>query len=215
MNSNSFHRVLLKTSIDWINPRKLINVAWRTPANLRPPPPINPIIVAMPDGRQAVTIEPMLPANWPDVRAIYLEGIATGNATFETAAPEWERWDAAHLPVCRLIAREHASAVGWAALSRVSSRQVYSGLAEVSVYVAQSARGRGVGMQLLSALVEASEREGMWTLQGGIFPENHASIRLHQRCGFRIVGTRERAGCLAGVWRDVVLMERRSKSVGL
>ncbi len=157
----------------------------------------------------------MLPADWPGVRAIYLEGIATCNATFETAAPEWERWDAAHLPVCRLIAREHASALGWAALSPVSSRQVYSGVAEVSVYVAASVRGKGVGRQLLSALVEASEQENIWTLQAGIFPENHASIHLHQKCGFRIVGARERIGCLAGVWRDVVQMERRSKSVGV
>jgi phosphinothricin acetyltransferase len=211
MNSNSFHRVLLKTSINWINPGKLINVAWRTPANSRPPSHTNPIIVAMPDARQAVTIEPMLPAHWPEVRSIYLEGIATGNATFETTAPEWERWDAAHLPGSRLIAREHASALGWAALSRVSRRQVYSGVAEVSIYVGARARGKGIGMRLLSALVEASERKGIWTLQAGIFPENHASIHLHQKCGFRIVGTRERVGCLAGVWRDVALMERRSK----
>ncbi len=169
----------------------------------------------MPDDRQTVTIEPMQPANWPDVRAIYLEGIATGNATFETSAPDWMRWDMAHLPTCRLVASDHGSILGWAALSRVSSRQVYSGVAEVSVYVMAHARGKGIGIQLLFALVEASERENIWTLQAGIFPENHASIHMHQTCGFRIVGTRERVGCLVGVWRDVLLMERRSKSVGV
>lgn len=157
----------------------------------------------------------MIAAHWPHVREIYLQGIATGNATFETSAPDRASWDAAHLPACRLVARNPQSILGWAALSRVSSRQVYSGVAEVSVYVAERARGKGVGTQLLSALVEASEHNNIWTLQAGIFPENHASIHLHQTCGFRLVGTRQRVGCLAGVWRDVVLMERRSKSVGV
>ncbi len=164
---------------------------------------------------QTVTIEPMIVADWPTVRAIFLEGIATGNATFETSVPEWDRWDADHLPSCRLVARESPEVMGWAALSRVSGRQVYSGVAQVSVYVAARARRKGVGMKLLSALVEVSQREGIWTLQAGIFPENYASIQLHQRCGFRVVGRRERLGCLHGVWRDVVLMERRSKVVGL
>jgi L-amino acid N-acyltransferase YncA len=175
----------------------------------------DPIILAMAEDSQTVAIEPMLPEHWPEVRAIYREGIATGNATFETAAPDWARWDATHLPARRLVARELGSTLGWAALSRVSSREVYCGVAEVSVYVAEHARRRSIGIQLLSTLVETSEQEGIWTLQAGIFPENHASIRVHQNCGFRIVGTRERVGCLAGVWRDVVLMERRSKSVGL
>jgi L-amino acid N-acyltransferase YncA len=164
---------------------------------------------------QLVTVEPMESAHWPDVLAIYLEGIATGNATFETSAPDWQQWDTTHLAACRLVASNLGSILGWAALSRVSTRQVYSGVAEVSVYVAARARGKSIGMQLLSALVEASERENIWTLQAGIFPENRASNRLHQNCGFRVVGTRKRVGCLAGVWRDVVLMERRSKSIGL
>ncbi len=169
----------------------------------------------MSDGAAAVTIEPMIAAHWPDVRAIYLEGIATGCATFETSAPDWKQWDAAHLPTSRLVARDLGSTLGWSALSRVSSRQVYSGVAEVSVYVAACARGKGVGTRLLSALVEASEQNSIWTLQAGIFPENHASIRMHQKCGLRTVGTRQRLGCLRGVWRDVVLMERRSSSVGV
>jgi L-amino acid N-acyltransferase YncA len=169
----------------------------------------------MPTDGQADVIELMHAAHWPQVRAIYLEGIATGNATFETASPDWERWDAGHLPACRLVARELGALVGWAALNPVSGRQVYSGVAEVSVYVAGSARRKGIGLRLLSALVEASEREGIWTLQAGIFPENQASIGLHQSCGFRIVGRRERLGCLNGVWRDVVLMERRSIVAGI
>jgi L-amino acid N-acyltransferase YncA len=165
--------------------------------------------------RQLVTVEPMESAYWPNVLAIYLDGIATGNATFETSAPDWQQWDATHLSACRLVARNLGSILGWAALTPVSSRQVYSGVAEVSVYVGARARGKGIGAQLLSALVEASEREGIWTLQAGVFPENHTSLRLHQKCGFRIVGARERVGCLAGVWRDVVLMERRSTAIGL
>ncbi|HXW56293.1 MAG TPA: GNAT family N-acetyltransferase [Candidatus Cybelea sp.] len=153
--------------------------------------------------------------DWPAVHDIYVEGILTGQATFETQAPEWERWDAAHLKSCRLLARLGGEIVGWAALSPVSSRLVYAGVAEVSVYVAERARRRGVGRRVLSALVEASEREGIWTLQAGIFPENVASIEIHRRCGFRVVGLRERLGCLSGRWRDVVLMERRSELAGI
>ena len=159
-------------------------------------------------------ITPLAAADWEAVRAIYLEGIATGNATFETAAPEWRAWDAGHVRTCRLAAREGGDLLGWAALSAVSGRCVYAGVAEVSIYVAAGARGRGIGGALLRSLVEASETEGIWTLQAGIFPENTASIELHRRCGFRIVGTRERLGCMAGRWRDVVLMERRSKVAG-
>ncbi len=162
----------------------------------------------------AVSVEPMTPDDWPAVRAIFLEGIATGNATFETSAPEWERWDAAHIPSCRLVARTKSEILGWAALSAVSSRCVYAGVAEVSVYVAGAARGRGVGLRLLSGLVTASEQAGIWTLQAGIFAENEASVRLHERCGFRIIGKRERLGQLKGTWRDVLLMERRSDVVG-
>ena|SRR5215469_15267502 len=156
----------------------------------------------------------MTPQDWGAVRAIYLEGIATGNATFATSAPEWEEWDRTHLPLCRLVVRSGA-VLGWAALSPVSRRQVYRGVAEVSVYVAERARGKGVGTALLSTLVTNSEREGIWTLQAGIFPENEASIQLHKQAGFRIVGVREKLGRDLGRWRDVILMERRSVRAGL
>ena len=155
-----------------------------------------------------ITIRPLLAPDWPAVRAIYLEGIATGNATFETAAPEWERWDGAHLPHCRFVAAAQ-TILGFAALSPVSARKVYAGVAEVSVYVGAQSRGAGVGRALLGELIRTSEAVGIWTLQAGIFPENQASLRLHEMAGFRIVGTRERIGCLAGRWRDVVLLERR------
>lgn len=160
------------------------------------------------------SIEPMSGRHWEQVRAIYLEGIATGQATFETAAPDWERWDASHLPHSRLVAVAGEEVKGWAALSRVSDRCVYGGVAEVSVYVAASARGSGVGRALLEALVESSERHGIWTLQAGVFPENAASVALHERCGFRRVGRRERIGRMDGLWRDTLLLERRSKVVG-
>jgi phosphinothricin acetyltransferase len=159
-------------------------------------------------------VEKMRGSDWPAVRAIYEQGIATGNATFETSTPSWQVWDAAHLPDCRLVARQRGQVIGWTALTPVSSRCVYAGVAEESVYVAESAWGQGVGKALLLALVDASEQAGIWTLQTGIFPENEISIALHKACGFRIVGRRERLGQLEGVWRDVVLMERRSKIVG-
>ncbi len=159
-----------------------------------------------------VTIDAMSRADWPDVRAIYLEGIATRNATFETSAPSWEAWDAAHRAE-RFVAREDDRALGWAALSPYSSRAVYAGVAQVGIYVAEAARGRGVGRALLTALIEASEHSGVWTLQAGVFPENVASLELHRRCGFREVGRRERIGKLGDVWRDVVLLERRSRTV--
>lgn len=152
--------------------------------------------------------------DWPQVRAIYLEGIATGNATFEKLAPEWLDWDTGHLQKPRLVARADGDILGWAAVSRVSGRCVYGGVAEVSVYVAERARGRGVGTQLMSRLITDSEAAGLWTLQAGIFPENTASIALHKAAGFRIVGTRERLGKMNGRWRDVVLMERRSSIAG-
>src|SRR5438552_4918212 len=143
-------------------------------------------------------IEPMNPRDWPVVREIYLEGIRTGNATFEKTAPEWEKWDAGHLPSCRFAARAGDDLLGWAALSPVSGRCVYAGVAEVSVYVAERARGKGIGLKLLTSLLEASEQADIWTLQAGIFPENVASIEVHKRCGFRIVGTREKIGCMDG-----------------
>lgn len=157
----------------------------------------------------------MLPADWPSVREIYLEGIATGNATFEKSAPDWTRWHNAHLEHSRLVARGQDRVIGWAALSPVSRRAVYAGVAEVSVYVAATARGKGVGSALLSALIRSSEEEGIWTLQAGIFPENAASVELHRKTGFRVVGIREHLGAMDGHWRDVVLLERRSKTVGL
>lgn len=153
--------------------------------------------------------------DWPAAAAIYCEGIATGDATFETEVPEWEAWNAAHHSEARLVAEIDGEVVGWAALSPVSSRSAYAGVAEVSVYVAKRVRGRGVGRALLGALVEASEACGVWTLQAGIFPENEASIAVHRRCGFRPVGVREGLGRAAdGRWRDVVLLERRSDRVG-
>lgn len=164
----------------------------------------------------APSVVKMLPGHWPEVRAVYVEGIASGDATFETEAPEWERWDASHLRACRLVALDDDGRVaGWAALSPVSARKVYAGVAEVSVYVGAAFRGRGLGRLLLSALVQASESEGIWTLQAGIFPENVASVELHKSCGFREVGRRERVGKLRGRWRDTVLLERRSRTVGV
>lgn len=157
----------------------------------------------------------MRPENWPSVREIYSEGIATGNATFETELPDWEKWDSGHRKDCRLIARQGEQILGWAALSPVSARQVYAGVAEVSVYVAAVARGIGVGKALLHALIAESESQGIWTLQAGIFPENVGSIALHKSCGFRQVGTRQRIGKLGEVWRDVLLLERRSATTGI
>ncbi len=148
-------------------------------------------------------IEPMQPADWDAVAAIYAQGLATGNATFETTVPSWEEWDTAHLPDCRLVMRDGERILGWAALTPVSERCVYAGVAEISVYVAAEARGRSVGKRLLNALVDASEQAGLWTLQAGMFPENIASIALHAACGFRAVGYRECLGQLNGVWRDV------------
>jgi len=160
-------------------------------------------------------IEQLMQKHWSQVHSIYEEGIATGEATFETSAPEWAEWDADHLRSCRLIAGEGAEVLGWAALSPVSDRCVYGGVAEVSVYVGASARGKGVGKALLEALVEASEAEGIWTLQAGIFAGNRLSVALHEKCGFRQVGLREKLGQLHGVWKDVLLLERRSRAVGV
>ncbi|HEV2177684.1 MAG TPA: GNAT family N-acetyltransferase [Terriglobia bacterium] len=153
-------------------------------------------------------------SDWQQVRAIYLEGIATRNATFETELPEWQQWDSSHLPFGRLAARAGDSVIGWAALSPISSRRCYEGVAEVSIYVAAAHSGRGVGTALMRNLIEVSERNGIWTLQAGIFPENVASIALVAKCGFRQVGRRERLGRLDGVWRDVILFERRSNIAG-
>ncbi len=163
----------------------------------------------------ACEIAPMTERDWEAVREIYRQGIATGNATFEQSVPDWRQWDERHLSSCRLVARSADQILGWAALSPVSSRRVYRGVAEVSLYVAEAARGRGIGRRLLDALIDASEQNGIWTLQAGIFAENAASIHLHELAGFRLVGTRERIACLDGRWRDTVLMERRSKVTGV
>jgi L-amino acid N-acyltransferase YncA len=160
-------------------------------------------------------IKPMRPADWPAVREIYREGIATGNATFETELPNWETWDSIHRKDGRLIARKEEQVLGWAALSAVSGRQVYAGVAEVSVYVAAAARGSGVGKELLKTLIEESERHEIWTLQAGIFRENVASLAIHTASGFREVGIRQRIGKLGETWRDVLLLERRSSTVGI
>jgi L-amino acid N-acyltransferase YncA len=156
-------------------------------------------------------IRAMQPHDWPAVREIYEQGIATGEATFETAAPSWEDWDASHFVDLRLVAEEDGAVIGWAALSPVSRRPCYAGVAEDSVYIAGKAQGRGVGTALLGRLLAGADEAGFWTIQTSIFPENVASIALHKRCGFRVVGTRERIGTLDGVWRDTVLLERRGR----
>lgn len=162
----------------------------------------------------AVQIRPLTGEHWEFVSSIYLAGIATGQATFETGAPTWEQWNKAHLPAPRLVAIANEAIVGWAALSSVSIRSVYAGVADVSAYVASGWHGRRIGSLLLETLVQESEQNGIWTLQASVFPENAPSILLHKSCGFREVGTRERIGKLSGVWRDTVLLERRSKLVG-
>jgi phosphinothricin acetyltransferase len=156
-------------------------------------------------------VRDLRPGDWPEVARIFEEGIATGNATFETEVPSWEAWDAAHLPEHRLVAEREGRVAGWVALVPVSPRRCYAGVAEISAYVGEETRGRGIGAELLAAVIESSERDGIWTLQTGVFPENAASLGLVQRFGFRVVGTQERIGRLHGVWRDVVLLERRSE----
>ena len=155
----------------------------------------------------------MTASDWEQVRAIYVEGLREGNSTFETQAPSWEAWDEAHLKSPRLVMRADDKVLGWAALSAVSRRSVYSGVAELTIYVTESERGKGIGRALLEQLIEESEQAGIWTLQASIFPENVASIELHLKCGFREVGRRESIAKLNGVWRDTILFERRSKRV--
>ncbi|HSN10161.1 MAG TPA: GNAT family N-acetyltransferase [Hanamia sp.] len=162
-----------------------------------------------------MTFEKMLPVNWEAVKQIYIEGIATGDATFQLEAPGWDEWNKDHLPHSRIVVKENDEVLGWAALTAVSGRCVYAGVGEVSVYISAKARGKGLGKQLLQKLIEESEANNIWTLEAGIFPANIASIKIHENCGFRIVGTRERIGQMNGVWRDTVLMERRSKIIGV
>ena len=166
------------------------------------------------------TLRAMLPKDGSDILAIFQEGIETGHATFETNSPDWETWDREHLPEVRIVAEVQGRVTGWAALSAVSGRCVYGGVCEVSVYISAHARGAGQGKALLKALIKESEQAGIWTLQAGIFPENEASLALHQAVGFRVVGTRHRLGKmnhgpLQGQWRDVVLLEYRSHVVGV
>jgi L-amino acid N-acyltransferase YncA len=161
----------------------------------------------------AVQVRRLRADDWLAVRDIFEEGIVTGNATFETEAPSWDDWDASHPPEHRLVGELDGMVVGWAALSPISRRRCYEGVLEDSVYVARSVRGRGVGKALLSELVARADRAGIWTIQTGIFPENTASLAVHVDCGFRVVGLRERIGRLDGRWRDVVLLERRSREV--
>jgi phosphinothricin acetyltransferase len=158
---------------------------------------------------EGVLIRALEERDWPAVKAIFEEGIATRRATFETEAPSWQRWDGAHLPL-RLVAEDDGEVLGWAALTPYSNRDCYRGVAESSVYVAGRARGRGVGRALMDELVRAADDAGYWTLLAGIFPENVESLALHRRCGFRVLGLHERLGQLDGEWKDVVLMERRS-----
>lgn len=160
-------------------------------------------------------IDHMNPGDWEQVRSIILEGIATGHTTFETDAPSWEKWDEGHLQIARLVARNGDEVLGWAALSPVSKRECYRGVAELSVSIKEGRRGQGIGHALLEALIEESEKNEIWTLQAAIFPENTASVKLHLRCGFREVGRRERIGKLNGLWRDTLLFERRSKIAGV
>ena len=160
-------------------------------------------------------IDKMTAKDWDEVRVIYAEGIATGHATFEARVPSWQEWNARHLPYSRLVARADETIKGWAALSPVSARVVYAGVAETSIYVGQSYRGEGIGKALLDALISDSERNGVWTLQAGIFPENNWSIAMHKQGGFREVGRRERIGKMQGAWRDTILLERRSDVVGI
>jgi L-amino acid N-acyltransferase YncA len=162
-----------------------------------------------------VEIQQMKPSDWFAVADIYKQGIATKMATFETNVPEWEQWNENHIESCRLIAKINENTVGWAALSAVSSRCVYGGVAEVSVYVSSVARGKKIGEYLLRNLIDQSEEQGYWTLQSGIFPENLASIRLHEKLGFRKIGYKERIGQLDGDWKDNILMEKRSNKKGL
>ncbi|BFP40692.1 GNAT family N-acetyltransferase [Flavobacteriaceae bacterium GF1] len=163
-----------------------------------------------------MVIREMTQSDWSDVARIYNEGIATGYATFETNVPQYGDWDKAHIKLCRLIAEEDGSIQGWAALSPVSSRCVYGGVAEISIYIGENARGKGVGKVLLARLIAESEQAGYWTLQSGIFPENKASIKLHERLGFRFLGKRESIGKTNdGIWKDNLLFERRSKKVGI
>jgi L-amino acid N-acyltransferase YncA len=163
----------------------------------------------------ALSIRAMTPDDWPAVQRIYAEGLASGTASFETEVPDWPAWNAGHLAECRLVAERTGTIAGWAALMPVSARACYRGVAEVSVYVSAAARGDGIGRALLEALIPASEAEGIWTLWSSIHTDNPASVALHERCGFRMIGRRERIALRGGVWTDTFNMERRSAVAGV
>jgi L-amino acid N-acyltransferase YncA len=162
-----------------------------------------------------MNITALLPEHWPGVKTIYEQGIATGQATFQADSPTWEQWNASHLPHSRLVALRDNTVIGWAALTPVSGRCVYAGVAEVSVYIAPGYRGQKVGQTLLQALINSSEQHNLWTLQSSIFPENEASVHIHEKCGFRLVGYRDKIGQQQGIWRNTVILERRSTTVGI
>ena len=160
-------------------------------------------------------IEKFTHNHWPEAKAIYISGLATGNANFTHQAPEWDEWDKSHIKTCRFAAIENGVVLGWAALTTISDRCVYAGVAEVSVYVAEGSRGKGIGKLLLNTLIRESENNNIWTLESRIFLENTASVKIHLETGFRIVGKRERIGQMNGIWRDILLLERRSDKTGL
>jgi L-amino acid N-acyltransferase YncA len=162
-----------------------------------------------------IMVDEMNPGFWTDVARIYQAGILTKNATFETQVPDWESWDKSHRKDCRWIARIYDRIVGWAALSNISNRCVYAGVAEISIYIDPDYQRHGIGSILMEKLIKESESIGIWTLQAGIFPENKGSIALHKKHGFRIIGIREKIGKMDDIWRDVALLERRSKIAGL
>jgi L-amino acid N-acyltransferase YncA len=157
----------------------------------------------------------MLDSHWDAVKLIYTQGMATGNATFQTEAPTWEQWNNGHLMHSRIVAINNKEVVGWAALSPVSTRLVYAGVAEVSIYIADDNKGKGIGNLVLKELIFQSEVNGIWTLQAGIFPENIASVTLHIKNGFKVIGTKEKIGKMKNVWRDNFFLERRSKIIGI
>lgn len=167
------------------------------------------------NGKTLLEIRPMLATDWTTVAAIYQHSLEAGTASLDTEVPTWEEWDKSHLRVGRLVATAHDRVVGWIALTAISTREVYKGVASISVYISHRHQGKSIGKFLMEQLIIESERNGIWTLQSNIFPENQPSIRLHRKLGFRTVGYREKIGCLNGLWRNIVLMERRSKTVGI